>query len=86
MARLTGYMLDRERDLADELLTSGGLSDEFVARLVAAQVFGTQRILANHNARDIRAGRSADDTYPAAVARAETAFDLLENGLATYVG
>ncbi|GDY31992.1 TetR/AcrR family transcriptional regulator [Gandjariella thermophila] len=82
MARLTGYMLDQERDLADELLASGECGDEFTARIVAAQVFGIQRILADHNARDIRSGRSADDAYHAAVTRAHTAFDLLENGLA----
>ena len=86
MARLTGYMLDRERDLSAELLASAGLSDEFTARLVAAQVFGAQRVLGDFSAREIRAGRSADDAYPAAVGRAETAFDLLENGLATLVG
>ncbi|MCE6995366.1 TetR/AcrR family transcriptional regulator [Saccharothrix sp. S26] len=82
MTRLTTYMLDQERELTTELLASGGLSDEFTAHLVAAQVFGTQRVLADHNARDLRSGRSAHRTFPAAVARAETAFDLLERGLA----
>lgn len=86
MARLSGYMIDRERDLADELLASGAVSDGFTAHIAAAQVFGTQRILGHHNAQEVRSGRSADDAYPAAVTRAETAFDVLENGLATRVG
>ncbi|MBB5156836.1 TetR/AcrR family transcriptional regulator [Saccharopolyspora phatthalungensis] len=81
MTRLTIYMLDQERDLSGELLTSGGLSDEFIARLVAAQVFGTHRILAYYNAQEMRLGHSADDTYPVAVARATTAFDLLERSI-----
>jgi hypothetical protein len=52
----------------------------------AAQIFGTQRVLADRNAADMRAGRSADDVHPEAVARAETAFDLLEHGLAARFG
>ncbi|WP_280268973.1 hypothetical protein [Nocardia wallacei] len=36
----------------------------------------------DHNAAAIRSGHSADDIYPAAIARAEMAFDLLENGFA----
>jgi AcrR family transcriptional regulator len=84
MTRLTGYMLDQEQELATELLGSGALTDEFTAHIVAAQVFGTQRILSYYNAQEIRQGRSADESYPAALARAETAFDLLENGLAAH--
>ncbi|PXX61100.1 TetR family transcriptional regulator [Nocardia tenerifensis] len=80
MAHLAGYMVDQERDLAAALLDAGEPNDEFTAHLVAAQVFGAQRVLTFHNAQAIRSGRSADDTYPAAVHRAETAFDLLEQG------
>ncbi|MFI6043938.1 TetR/AcrR family transcriptional regulator [Nocardia sp. NPDC051321] len=82
MAHLAGYMLDQEQDLADELLASGQPGDAFTAHLVAGQVFGTQRILTYHNAMAIRSGHSADEVYPAAVTRAEKAFDLLERGLA----
>lgn len=78
LPRLTSYLIDRERKLAEELLATGEQPDEFTARLVAAQVFGAQRILAEYNAAEIRAGRGADEVYPAAVARAETAFDMLE--------
>lgn len=81
-ARLTAHMLDRERELAAELLAAGEPGDEFLAHVVAAQVFGAQRVLADRNAHEICSGRRADDAYPAAVARAETAFDLLERGLA----
>jgi AcrR family transcriptional regulator len=80
LPRLTSYLIDRERKLADELLASGEQPDEFTARLVAAQVFGAQRILAEYNAREIRAGRTADEVHPEAVARAELAFDMLERG------
>ena len=86
MARLSGYMIDRERELADELVATGAVSDGFTAHLAAAQVFGTQRILTYRNAQEIRSGRSADDAYPDAVIRAETAFDILEDGLASRVG
>lgn len=86
MARLTSYMLDQERELSVELLASGGLPDEFSAHLLAAQVFGTQRILADYNAKEIRDGRSADDVYPEAVTRAETAFDLVDKSLAALAG
>ncbi|RDI42486.1 TetR/AcrR family transcriptional regulator [Nocardia mexicana] len=82
VARMTAYMLDQERELAEAFRESGRPSDEFTAHLVAAQVFGAQRILSDHNAAAIRSGRSADDVYPTARTRAEAAFDLLENGLA----
>ena len=80
MSRLTGYMLDHERALADALRAAGQPNDEFTAHLLAAQIFGAQRILTEHNARDIRSGHTADDVHPAAVARTEAAFDLLEHG------
>ncbi|GAB2723909.1 TetR/AcrR family transcriptional regulator [Nocardia thraciensis] len=82
VARMTAYMLDQERELADALLESGRPSDEITAHLLAAQVFATQRVLSDHNAAAIRSGRSADEVHPTAVARAEMAFDLLENGSA----
>ncbi|MEY7971552.1 TetR/AcrR family transcriptional regulator [Saccharomonospora xinjiangensis] len=86
MARLSGYMIEQERGLCEELLASGGLSDEFTARIVAAQVFGMKRVLADCNAREIRSGRSADEVYPAAVSRVKAAFELLRKGLDTRVG
>ncbi len=59
---------------------AGEPSDEFTAHFVAGQIFSAQRILTFHNAQAIRAGHSADDTYPSAVTRAEIAFDYLANG------
>ncbi|WP_405162787.1 TetR/AcrR family transcriptional regulator [Nocardia sp. NBC_01499] len=81
MAHLAGYMVAQEQDLADALRTTVQPSDEFTAHLVAAQVFSAQRILTYHNAKAIRSGQRADDIYPAAVARTETAFDVLECGV-----
>ncbi|CAM3448025.1 TetR/AcrR family transcriptional regulator [Kibdelosporangium persicum] len=81
MTRLTVYMLAQERELATELFASGELDDEFTANIVAAQVFGVQRILADHNAQEIRSGRTADEVYPAAITRAEKAFDMVEAAL-----
>lgn len=82
--RLTAHMLRAEAALAETLAEAD--DDGVSARVAAAQIFGTQRVLADRNADDMRAGRSADDVHPEAVARAETAFDLLEHGLAARFG
>ncbi|MFB9929104.1 TetR/AcrR family transcriptional regulator [Amycolatopsis halotolerans] len=86
LARLATYLLAKEQELVEELQASCGIEDEFTARLVAAQIFGAQRILGFHNAREIRAGRSADETYPDAVARAEAAYRVLRDGLSSVLG
>ncbi|SMD22825.1 TetR/AcrR family transcriptional regulator [Kibdelosporangium aridum] len=80
MARLAFYMIDQEKELVAELRAA--VPDAFTARVLAAQVFGTQRILSTHNAQEIRNGRTADTVYPAAVARTEAAYTFLESGLA----
>jgi AcrR family transcriptional regulator len=89
-ARLSAHMLRAEAALAEalaEAAADGAAADGDVsARVAAAQIFGAQRVLADRNAADMRAGRSADDVHPEAVARAETAFDLLEHGLAARFG
>ena len=85
LARLATYLLEKEQQLVDELRASCGVSDEFTARLAAAQIFGAQRILGFHNAREIRGGRSADETYPDAVARAEAAYRMLREGLSSLL-
>ncbi|MBL1067411.1 TetR/AcrR family transcriptional regulator [Streptomyces sp. 7-21] len=82
MARLTVYMRDQERLLAGELRAAGQAPDDLAAWLLASQVFGIQRVLSEHNAQQIRAGRSAESVYPEAVERARTAYDLIEKGLA----
>ncbi|MEV5828326.1 TetR family transcriptional regulator [Spirillospora sp. NPDC052242] len=81
ITRLTAYMLRAESALADALAEALP-GDDVVPLVAAAQIFGTQRVLGDRNVRDMRAGRSADDVYPEATARAEAAFDLLEHGLA----
>ncbi len=86
VTRLTAYMLHSEVALADALAETGAAGDAMTARVAAAQIFGTQRVLSMRNADDVRTGRSADDVHPDAVARAETAFDLLEHGLAARFG
>ncbi|WP_409461881.1 TetR/AcrR family transcriptional regulator [Amycolatopsis sp. GA6-003] len=85
LARLATYLLEKEQDLVDELQASCGVRDEFTARLAASQVFGAQRILGFHNAREIHGGRSADETYPDAVARAKAAYRMLREGLSSVL-
>lgn len=80
MARLSTHTVDRERRLSFELNSTGGFDDAVTAHLVATHVFGTQRVLADHNARQIREGRSADDLHPDAVERANAAYDLIRYG------
>lgn len=82
LARLSAYMVRSEAALADALTAA----DDIVARIAAAHIFGTQRVLSARNAEEMRAGRSADAVHPEATARAETAFDLLEHGLAAQFG
>ncbi|MCE7008216.1 TetR/AcrR family transcriptional regulator [Kibdelosporangium philippinense] len=81
MARLAFYMIDQEQRLVTELLASGQLTNNFSARLLAAELFGAQRILGTHNAMEIHAGATADEVHPAAVTRANAAFDFLTSGL-----
>ncbi|MBB6171714.1 AcrR family transcriptional regulator [Nocardiopsis mwathae] len=85
LARLPAYMLRGEDALAEALAETGG-TDPFTARLAAGQVIATQRVLSTRNVEEMRAGRSADDVHPEAVARAHAAFDLLENGLGSAFG
>ncbi|WP_084468877.1 TetR/AcrR family transcriptional regulator [Nocardiopsis trehalosi] len=62
----------------------GGAEDP-TARIAAAQITATQRVLAARNSDEMRAGRSADAVHPEAVARAEAAFALLSDGLAPHL-
>lgn len=86
LTRLTAHMLRSEAELAAALAETVAAADDLTARVAAAQVFGAQRILSARNAEDMRAGRSADAVHPEAVARADAAFDQLENGLAARFG
>ncbi|WP_326821150.1 TetR family transcriptional regulator [Streptosporangium sp. NBC_01756] len=54
------------------------------ARVAAAQIMGVRNALVAENLRRILDGESADAVHPSAVANAEHAFDVLENGLGSY--
>jgi AcrR family transcriptional regulator len=73
-ARIIQYARDNEEALASAL---GG---DITAQLQAAQVIAAQRVLARTTWRKLVAGRTADDVYPEAVAEADRAFGLLQDG------
>ena len=72
--RLNQYTLDDEEALA------AALGGDITARLLAAQVLVVRRVLARANWQKLAAGRTADAVHSEAVADADRAFDLLENG------
>ncbi|WP_344927969.1 helix-turn-helix domain-containing protein, partial [Streptosporangium carneum] len=73
-ARLLHHMAVDEEALAEALAET---VDELTARLVAGQVLAVQRVLARGNWARLAEGETADQVYPAAVAAARRAFDLL---------
>ncbi|MGW7448962.1 TetR family transcriptional regulator [Kitasatospora sp. NPDC054795] len=81
-ARVGEYVARAEQSLAEALRASPGLPgpQELTATLLAAQVTATQRVLALHNWRRIREGRTADGLYAEAVGDATGAFGLLAHG------
>jgi len=72
--RLNQYTLDDEEALA------AALGGDITARLLAAQVLVTRRVLARANWQKLMAGRTADDVHSEAVADASLAFSLLQAG------
>ena len=72
--RLNQYTLDDEEALA------AALGGDITARLLAAQVLVTRRVLARANWQKLMAGRTAVDVRPEAVADADRAFALLRDG------
>ena len=72
--RLNQYTLDDEEALA------AALGGDIAARLLAAQVLVTRRVLARANWQKLMAGRTAVDVRPEAVADADRAFALLRDG------
>ncbi|MFI6825131.1 TetR/AcrR family transcriptional regulator [Micromonospora sp. NPDC050187] len=73
LARLAQHA---ERD-EEALTVAWGGPDPFTARLAAAQVVATHRVLARHNWRRLVDGVPADQVYPGALAEADRAFRLL---------
>ena len=63
---------------------TGAAPDDLTPRFAAEQVMAVRFALVTENGRRISAGESADAVYPAAVAAANLAFDLLARGLAGY--
>ncbi|WP_407562541.1 TetR/AcrR family transcriptional regulator [Streptomyces sp. 184] len=80
VARMERFRAGAERALADALRESAD-TPEPTARLAAAQIVAVQWALARDNAERLAYGESAGERYAGAVADAEHAFALLENGL-----
>lgn len=81
-ARVGEYVARAEESLTEALREAPDLPgpQELAAALLAAQVTATQRVLALHNWRRIRDGRTADELYAEAVEDATGAFGLLAHG------
>ncbi|MCM2423500.1 TetR/AcrR family transcriptional regulator [Streptomyces sp. RKAG293] len=69
-------------------LLAAGLAEEtgdpVIAQVAAAQLLGARNALITENHRRLLTGETPDAMYEDAVARAEAAFDLVENGLRGY--
>ncbi|MEU8876053.1 TetR/AcrR family transcriptional regulator [Streptomyces javensis] len=80
VARMERFKAGAERELAQALRETAD-TPELTARLAAVQIVAVQWSLAQDNTQRVTYGEPADDRYPGAVADAEHAFALLENGL-----
>ncbi|QEU93463.1 TetR/AcrR family transcriptional regulator [Streptomyces kanamyceticus] len=83
VARLYGYQDRSEQSLSTALAEAHG-GTPLEARLAAAQIVATQRILAMENWRRIAAGASAAEVAPRATTEATAAFTRLRAGLSRY--
>lgn len=80
VARMERFKAGAETALA-EALRETAATPELTARLAAVQIVAVHWALALDNAERLAYGEPADTRYPGAVADAEHAFALLENGL-----
>ncbi|MFG2478572.1 TetR/AcrR family transcriptional regulator [Streptomyces fagopyri] len=80
VGRMERFKTGSERALAQALRESAGTA-EVTARLAAVQIVAVHWALAQDNAERLAYGEPADARYTGAVADAEHAFALLENGL-----
>lgn len=80
VARMERFKNGAERELAAALRESADVP-ELTARLAAVQIVAVQWELAKDNAERLAHGEAADARHAGAVADAEHAFALLENGL-----
>jgi AcrR family transcriptional regulator len=82
VARMERFKTGAERALA-EALRETAETPELTARLAAVQIVAVHWALAQDNAERLAYGEPADERHAGAVADAEHAFALLENGLRT---
>jgi AcrR family transcriptional regulator len=80
VARMERFKAGAERALAQALHESADIP-ELTARLAAIQIVAVHWALAQDNAERLAYGEPAGERYAGAVADAEHAFALLENGL-----
>ncbi|MFJ8010368.1 TetR/AcrR family transcriptional regulator [Streptomyces fagopyri] len=80
VGRMERFKTGSERALAQALRETVGTAD-VTARLAAVQIVAVHWALAQDNAARLAYGEPADARYAGAVADAEHAFALLENGL-----
>jgi AcrR family transcriptional regulator len=80
VARMERFKTGAERALAEALRETAD-TPELTARLAAVQIVAVRWSLTLDNAERLAYGESADARYAGAVADAEHAFALLENGL-----
>lgn len=80
VARMERFKTGAERALAQALQETAD-TPELTARLAAVQIVAVHWALAQDNAERLAYGEPADERYGGAVADAEHAFALLENGL-----
>lgn len=80
VARMERFKAGAERALSQALQETAE-TPELTARLAAVQIVAVQWALAQDNAGRLARGEPAGERYPGAVADAEHAFALLENGL-----
>jgi AcrR family transcriptional regulator len=82
VARMERFKTGAERALAQALRETAE-TPELTARLAAVQIVAVHWALAQDNAERLAYGEPADERHAGAVADAEHAFALLENGLRT---
>jgi AcrR family transcriptional regulator len=80
VARMERFKAGAERALAQALRETAD-APELTARLAAVQIVAVHWALAQDNAERLAYGEPADERFAGAVADAEEAFALLENGL-----
>lgn len=79
MMRMLAYNGLSARRLADHLVTEG--ASAATAEIMAGQIMATRNVLIHLNRTTLDSGRTPEEVLPEALAAAEEAFDLLENGL-----